>query len=1043
MHFDGHTAQVGLRAELREAYAHADGLRVAKEKLEAAGEQEAIRGRCPHLCCRRRYDELVKLRLEVPRASARSTSAPPSRRTSAEAALEAKVQEQAEKMKELEQEVTATRYQRQYHREVAKRASLAASSKSTELESIKLELSTREAHLQQVAKQKAALESRVEHQRERNRELQRRSTELARECAGAEAALEEAEAAMQEAEADAAGMEASNAVLESKVEHLETRSEELRRLKISLGKRGNKYGPRVCEPLPASSSRSGEDPRELLGVAPKLLSPQSKLKRRRLVTNAKRRITDDADGLYELLGEGRDAVALATALDALDMLDELWETPQLWALRIKSHQALVALINEAWNAELAARMKKDYLLSDRDLDAIRCDFSMTIVNGKPVPRILVVNPYRPWDRSQQVHFPEPITKRCDGWAVVVKAQADFFGITINEEHEDMSERNFSKHLQQLVTRDEHTLESPATFGTERRLTAVVGFDGFSCFCHVLLRLIDYNPDVAKESELKGTGLCVARGDDHNANLARIFANLGPDINSYITSTRHVEVQGRSVPVDLATCLDYAASRSMPGLRTNASPHSLTLSILLVIDAPQGSSWAHIKKLILKKMPWRVFDDAHPLNHVAPHFPWKCSRCAYTVASEAEQDERIQAALALDSITTPAGKKATAARVKVHCEAHDDVMEYQTRIIRIHMENNIVDLLHAMDINIPQRLLKFSCHDKVLFGENKRVSTALKSYYDFIGCPFDPSGDKSWWHGSVWHYDIVLGTAPKSPGLDVFICTICLICYGVAGSNCDAAETTVVDDLGDDSGVHAQATPDDALQTILRSYFGHNSTTVRAIFESFVAYAELFDSVNASWAATTTAYKETRATATYRAGVRQQKAMNAMSNGRCDSDYFPLMAYVASQQMATRGNLWPYSTRAVEGRGGRYKRIDARITCKRKRAKEAVWKAVRNKKHGTVSFKKTSYNSTRTLQLLTTSCSQEKSAHGLHGRSRLSTTGRKTLARSMPKWQQEEAPLMGRLLDPVALRELITAAALQFTGAVNFSTEACLVDPTCA
>ena len=468
VHFDGHTAQVGLRAELREAYAHADGLRVAKEKLEAAGEQEAIRGRCPHLCCRRRYDELVKLRLEVRRASARSTSAPPSRRTSAEAALEAKVQEQAEKMKELEQEVTATRYQRQYHREVAKRASLAASSKSTELESIKLELSTREAHLQQVAKQKAALESRVEHQRERNRELQRRSTELARECAGAEAALQEAEAAMQEAEADAAGMEASNAVLESKVEHLETRSEELRRLKISLGKRGNKYGPRVCEPLPASSSRSGEDPRELLGVAPKLLSPQSKSKRRRLVANAKRRITDDADGLYELLGEGRDAVALATALDALDMLDELWETPQLWALRIKSHQALVALINEAWNAELAARMKKDYLLSDRDLDAIRCDFSMTIVNGKPVPRILVVNPYRPWDRSQQVHFPEPITKRCDGWAVVVKAQADFFGITINEEHEDMSERNFSKHLQQLVTRDEHTLESPATFGTERR-----------------------------------------------------------------------------------------------------------------------------------------------------------------------------------------------------------------------------------------------------------------------------------------------------------------------------------------------------------------------------------------------------------------------------------------------------------------------------------------------------------------------------------------------------------------------------------------------
>ena len=1036
MRFDGHTTQVGLRAELREAWAQADEVRRAKKKLEAAIEQEATRGRCVHLCCRRRYEELVKLRLEAPRASARSTSAPPSRRGSdAASPLEAKVQEQVEKIAGMERELAEVHRKRKYDRQVARKASVAACSKSTELEATKLELRAREAKLDQISQLKDALESRAEHQKERYRELQRRSTALQRECAQAEAAL-------QEAEAEAADVEGGNAALESKVQHLEERSEELRRLKISISKKGQKYGARECEPLPASSSRAGEDPRDLLGVAPKLLSPQSKQKRRKVVRNSTRRRTDDGFGLYEILGEGCDPEALAIALHALDMLDKLWETPQMWELRIKSDQKLVARINEDWDARLAARMKKDYLLSDRDLDAMRCDFSMDIVNGKPVPRILEVNPHRPWDTSQRVKFPEPITFRKNGWAVIVKAQAEYFGITINEAHEDMSERHFAKHLQELVTRDESTLESPATFGPERPLTAVIGFDGFSKFCHVYLRLIDYNHAVAKESELKGTGLCVASGDDHNANLARIFVNLGPNINEYLTSTQQVELQDRSIPVEVVTGLDYSASRSMLGLRTNACPHSLKLSISLVIEALPGSTWAQIKKLILKKMPWRVFDDKRPLNHIAPHFPWMCSRCPYSVSSAEEQDERIQAALALNSVTTPAGKKATAARVKVHCEAHDDVMEFQTRILHILVENNIVDLLHAMDINIPQRLLKFSCHDKVLFGENKRVSPALTAYYEFIGCPFDPSGDKSWWHGAVWHYDIVLGTAPKSPGLDVFILTICLICYGVPRTQGDAAGTTVEDDLGDEPAAQTQSAPDDELQTILRLYFGHNSSTVRTIFESFVAYAKLYESVNNPWTASTTEYKETRAAATYWAGLRQQKAMNAMSNERCDSDYFPLMAYVASQQMASRGDLWPYSTRAVEGRGGRYKRIDARITCKRKRAK-VVWKAVRNKKHGTVAFKKTSYNSTRTLQLLSTSCSQEESAHGLHGRSRLRTTGRKTLARSMPKWQQEEVPLIGRLLDPVALKEIIATAALQFTEAVNFTTEACLVDPACA
>ena len=152
----------------------------------------------------------------------------------------------------------------------------------------------------------------------------------------------------------------------------------------------------------------------------------------------------------------------------------------------------------------------------------------------------------------------------------------------------------------------------------------------------------------------------------------------------------------------------------------------------------------------------------------------------------------------------------------------------------------------------------------------------------------------------------------------------------------------------------------------------------------------------------------------------------------------MCAYVLPLQMADRGDLWPYSTRAVESRGGKYKIIRGSVTGFRKQKKE-VFRAVRNRKTGSVAFKKSVYNSCSTLHMLRTSCAQEKSAHRQQGRSRLATTGRKTLARTLPKWQQEELPAMGKLLDHVALSNMLDRARLIFSdpNAVGFTTRAML------
>ena len=186
--FEGRTSQVGLRAKLREALSYAEEVQALNEKLEAAEEREAIRGRCHHLCCRRRYDELLKLRDAAPRRASTSGG-----RNSAQVALEIQVREQQARIKELEREVLQEGYRRTHERKTAKQAASLASSKGTALDAAKLQLQARDEALEITTKLKVQLEERTLHQKERLRTLQERSKDLERQCKQASAALEAAE----------------------------------------------------------------------------------------------------------------------------------------------------------------------------------------------------------------------------------------------------------------------------------------------------------------------------------------------------------------------------------------------------------------------------------------------------------------------------------------------------------------------------------------------------------------------------------------------------------------------------------------------------------------------------------------------------------------------------------------------------------------------------------------------------------------------------------------------------------------------------------
>ena len=146
-------------------------------------------------------------------------------------------------------------------------------------------------------------------------------------------------------------------------------------------------------------------------------------------------------------------------------------------------------------------------------------------------------------------------------------------------------------------------------------------------------------------------------------------------------------------------------------------------------------------------------------------------------------------------------------------------------------------------------------------------------------------------------------------------------------------------------------------------------------------------------------------------------MVACSGARHKTQYIHMM-YLAARQTAVHGDLW-----SVEGRGGRVKINKRTKVCHRPRNVTVgdVMRAVANLQNGLHSFKASNNNSSPSEQMMRLACQQEESAHRKDGRQRLALTGRKTLARVLPKWLTDELPEVDKPM--LELHELLRMACL--------------------
>lgn len=463
---------------------------------------------------------------------------------------------------------------------------------------------------------------------------------------------------------------------------------------------------------------------------------------------------------------------IAAALEEEGKVDVLFETEVLWERKMDFAQSIAETMNAAWDADFTCDFRDQFLTSQRDLDAMRFKLSHDIINGHPRPRLLISNPYHP---RQKIPFAQPIRSRCE-W--VRRAKEREAAMQLIEHSEDKTcERDFDKSLDDLVARDTALLRE-VPFTAAKPLTFVVSFDGADNFTHVTLRLTDYRKGVAEESELKVKQLAVAMGNDHFPRLERVIA---PRIGPAAAARRSVTLRGEQVPAEGTLCLDLSAARSAYSRRHGKLVHCKCTDVQAVFKATGNNVAAAFDALSRFCRP-NTIRELEEDAHCPSQFPFRCKRpgCKHPLIKDAAHHAQLKAEkAALEADKTAKGKAALAAYIAAHADLHGQQRPFEPPVCKLEpMTHLIVDLLHGLDLNIPKVALKYSCMDPAILTPDMRE--ALGDFYSTIGCPLDVrekeqrDASKKWFHGSVWHYDFVLGANRKSFGFQ-----LCLIVYGVA------------------------------------------------------------------------------------------------------------------------------------------------------------------------------------------------------------------------------------------------------------------------
>ena len=540
-----------------------------------------------------------------------------------------------------------------------------------------------------------------------------------------------------------------------------------------------------------------------LGGQPRLHRTESQLEDsvRSTVSRARVSMASAIGGVIGTVGEEDEisTVALVTALKEHGYLEKVFESEEMWDLRMEWVDQLRDDLSLAWTAQLTSDIRDRLVCSYDKLDELRFSLSHHRVGKELRPRTWFRNPWN----GETLKFPQPIRARCGslGWTRLVKAMQERHGLSMDKQGR-VAQRSYANTVKLQYTRDaargllrQVTKEDP--------LTSVLGADGTGIGKRSLMHVAcsvapSYRRCVSVENEKNINTVATSVTDDHWAGLNETLCGgyytgtgnelpttcIAAEINQLIATKRLPETD---VPVQVRGCFDLVAARGIRGGRGRCACHTESAPAQR-FDVPSitaTSSWAEAKAM-LDKVPVLAAADLRNDSHTPPEGwdyssgPWNCPRPGCTVKFSSDAEFRVARAsfLAMKADKSASGKKATAARAKSYAELHPSQQgEFEPPCTYIDMIDIVIDPLHCLMLNLPKVAWKYTFGDRMTNEQRELVALYLSS----VGCPLDirAKGDgrdanRKWFTGEVFQR-FVEGDS-LSPGLAENIKAIMDIIY---------------------------------------------------------------------------------------------------------------------------------------------------------------------------------------------------------------------------------------------------------------------------
>jgi hypothetical protein len=370
---------------------------------------------------------------------------------------------------------------------------------------------------------------------------------------------------------------------------------------------------------------------------------------------------------------------ITNALKLSGYLPGLWETEEVWGLRMEWAAELREHLQLVWSPELTRRLRDKLNLSYDEVDELRYNFSHNRVGKQLRPRPWIIDPWT----NKRVKFPEPMAHRGQ-WTPLIKQFIESRGLTRDAQGR-IAQRSYLSTLHRQVERD----RCRDWLAADEPLKPTLGADG-TCvgkvgFMHVTSDIsASYKDGIAQQNEMSVCTIAAAQTDDHWGGLDEVLCGgyhsgkvetlspncIASEFNSLIDSGKLDDKT--CTPVG---CFDLAAARGIRGGRGKCACHCTCLTATDRHSIPQslsakdtsGVTWAEVAKDLSEH---GLLDHATMMNdsHTPPEDwdwsqPWRCSRpgCGVVFQSRAEFVMRRKQALAEQQDKSVEGKKKKAAK----------------------------------------------------------------------------------------------------------------------------------------------------------------------------------------------------------------------------------------------------------------------------------------------------------------------------------------------------------------------------------------------